>query len=258
MFPVICTIGPFSVYSYGLMLAVAVIVCSLFLNRDTRAFNIPPGIISDFIFWVVLGGIMGARAGFILLNLDFYINNPGEMIMIQNGGLAWQGGFFAGIVVAAGYIRKKHLPFLITIDLIAPYLALGQAIGRVGCFLNGCCYGRPVSAGIYFPVHDARLHPTQLYATLGLVIVFFILKRFQRISKTHGREAGRPAGRIGTGQVFGLYLILSSTQRFINEFFRGDHTATLWGLSIFQIVALVIFTGGFFIFWKTGTGSRST
>lgn len=239
MFPVICRIGPVSIYSYGLMLAVAVIVCSLLLSRDAKNFGIHADTVFDLVFWVVVSGLLGARVFFILLNLDFFINNPGEIIMIQNGGLAWQGGLIAGVGVGFGYIRKKNLPLWITLDLAAPYLALGQALGRVGCFLNGCCYGRTVAWGLYFPVHDAHLHPTQLYATAGLLFVFFVLKGFQKFSISAGYAAGR---------VFALYLILASLQRFINEFFRADHTIIFSGLSIFQIMSVAFLAVGIGLF----------
>ncbi len=242
MFPIICRVGPFTVYSYGLMLAAAVIVCFLLLSRDAKKSGMNVETISDFVFWMVISGLVGARVFFILLNLDFFIHNPGEMMMIHNGGLAWQGGLLAGGVVALGYMKKKKLPFLATADVVAPYLALGQAIGRIGCFLNGCCYGRAVEWGIYFPVHDVRLHPTQLYATAQLLLVFFILKGFQKVSKSSGR-------------VLALYLMLASLQRFINEFFRADHTEIFLGLSLFQFVSMGIFAAGLLLFVRIKLGS---
>ena len=119
-------------------------------------------------------------------------------------------------------------------DLLAPYLALGQAIGRIGCFLNGCCFGREHVKGIYFPVHDAVLHPTQLYLAGGMFIIFVILKRYQKFSEI-------------PGLVFASYLILASCLRFGVEFFRADHEIFLIGLSIFQFVCfgILLFAFGF-------------
>ncbi len=232
MHPVICSIGPLQIYSYGLMLAVAIVVCSLLLSRDARVYHIPADTVYDLVFWTVLGGIAGARVFFVVLHLELFQDNPIEMVMLHQGGLSWQGGLFLGALAAGIFIRRKNLSFRTTVDLIAPYLALGQSIGRIGCFLNGCCFGREVSWGIYFPVHHARLHPTQLYASGALFLIFWALKVYQK----------RPHR---SGQILAMYFMLAGTQRFIIEFFRGDHVMTPWGVSVFQLVSLAIFVTGF-------------
>lgn len=236
MHPIVGHIGPFTIYSFGLMLALAVIACSYFLSRDAKAYGIPKEVIYDFVFWVILGGIVGSRIFFILLNLSDFISNPREIIMISNGGLAWQGGLILGALTAVVYIKRKGLSLRLMADLSAPYLALGQGIGRIGCFLNGCCYGREVPWGIYFPVHHARLHPTQIYDTGMLVAIFFILKYLQKKSLVRG-------------EIFAGYLMLASLERFVNEFFRADHVNTSVGLSIFQLVSLVVFFIGLYL-WR--------
>jgi len=210
------------------MLAVAVMACAFFLSRDARQEGVSTEVIWDLVFWTVVGGILGARIFFILLNLSFFASYPFEIVMIQNGGLAWQGSLIGGIIVAAVFIRIKRLSFLKIADLSAPYIALGQSIGRIGCFLNGCCYGREVVWGPYFPAQHAHLHPTQLYCSAGLLIVFLILKRLQPQMKT-------------PGQLFMVYLLFASLLRFGVEFFRADHEIVVLGLSIFQIVCVVIF-----------------
>lgn len=207
------------------MFAIAVIVCTLLLSRDVKAQGLKSELISDLAFWIVLGGILGARCFFIILNWPHFIDNPLEIIMIQKGGLAWQGGLVVGTITALFFFKKNKLSILPMLDLFAPYIALGEAIGRVGCFLNGCCYGKPVAWGIYFPVHHDRLHPTQLYLMAGLALVFFILKNYQKKVKV-------------PGEVFALYLFLGPMVRFLVEFFRADHVELLFGLSIFQFVCL--------------------
>jgi phosphatidylglycerol:prolipoprotein diacylglycerol transferase len=225
------------------MLAIAVVVCTLFLIRDARRQGLASSVVLDLAFWTVLSGIVGARIFFVLLNIDFFIHYPLEIIMLQHGGLAWQGGLIGGTLAAVLFIWKTKLPFGKIADLAAPYVALGQAIGRIGCFLNGCCYGKEVSWGIYFEVHAAHLHPTQLYASLGLLAIFFILKKYQPYA--------RPSGR-----VFFLYLILASTQRFIVEFFRADHEIFWMGLSIFQVVSLIVLIGALYgnLYLKSRSG----
>ncbi len=231
MFPVIYKIGPFAIYSYGLMLAVAVLVCSFLLGREARQHQIKSEKIYDFIFTVVIAGIIGGRLFYILLNLAFFIQNPLEIPMIQHGGLAWQGALVLGVIAGWWFIRKAQLPLGLMLDLSAPYLALGQSIGRIGCFLNGCCYGREAAWGIYFPVHGARLQPTQLYDTVLLFIIYFALRHFRRSATV-------------PGQIMVLYFMLASLERFIVEFFRADHTIVVGGLSIFQLVSIGIFLTG--------------
>jgi phosphatidylglycerol:prolipoprotein diacylglycerol transferase len=208
------------------MLALGIILCAFLLSREIKGTGITMDVLLDLIFWVVLCGILGARIFYVFLNLTYFIQRPAEMLMIHKGGLAWQGSLIGGIIAGVVFIRKKRLPFLKVLDLSAPYIALGQSIGRIGCFLNGCCYGRPVGWGIYFPVHDARLHPTQLYSSVGLFLVFVLLRVY--------RKNARPGG------VFILYLILASVLRFFIEFFRADHHNYFLGLSVFQWVCLGI------------------
>ena len=220
MIPLITTV---TIYSYGLMLAIAVIVSTLLLARDAHRSNISTDIIFDLVFWAVIGGIVGARAFYIALNYPFFMENPSEIIMVQNGGLAWQGGLILGLIVIMLFIKSKKIPFLPMLDFLVPYLALGQSIGRIGCFLNGCCYGRELAKGIYFPVHDAYLHPTQIYLSVGYFVIYIILKRYQKFSEM-------------PGLVFSSYLILASILRFGVEFFRADHEILFLGLSVFQFV----------------------
>lgn len=214
------------------MIALAVVVCAFLLSRDAKVYKIPTEIVYDLMFWVVAGGILGARIFYISLVWDYFSQNPLEIIMIQHGGLAWQGGFIGGTLAGLWFVKSKKLSFRTTLDLVAPYIALGQSIGRIGCFFNGCCYGKPVSWGVYFPQYGARLHPTQLYETVGLFLAFLILKFAQ--TKQHRQ-----------GMIFVLYLWLAAIERFVVEFFRGDNQDYFWhGLSLFQYVSLVIFIIG--------------
>lgn len=227
MHPIIYQIGPVTIYSFGVMLALAVIICTYGLSRDAQKLSISQEQVFDFVFWVVINGIIGARIFFIFLNLNYFIEQPAEIVMVQKGGLAWQGSLLLGLGTAVWYIRKHKWPLGRFLDIAAPYAALGQAIGRIGCFLNGCCYGKVCSLGLYFPTHHARLYPTQLYDSFGLFLLFFVLKKFQNNFKIEG-------------QAFLLYLFWAALQRFIVEFFRADHDILWAQLSIFQLVCLVI------------------
>ncbi len=237
MHPLIGHLGPVTIYSFGLMLVVAVLLCSFLLSKDAKALGISQEVIYDFVFWVILAGVLGARIFFIILNFSAFAADPKQIIMITNGGLAWQGGLVLGGLAGLFFAYQKKLSLSVLADLSAPYLALGQAIGRIGCFLNGCCYGRETSWGIYFPVHQSRLHPTQLYDTGMLLVIFFLLKVLQKRSLIRG-------------EVFCAYLMLASLERFINEFFRADHINTVVGLSIFQLISCAVFVLGWFLWFR--------
>jgi len=228
MFPIICQIGPATIYSYGLMLALGVLLCSFLLTRDAKAFNINRDSLFDLIFWVVISGIIGARFFYILLNGEYFLRNPLEIIMVNKGGLAWQGSLIGGIVSGIIFIKRIKWDIGSILDLTAPYVALGQSIGRIGCFLNGCCFGHESSWGIFFPLHAAKLYPTQLFSSVGLLFIYFFLRFYRKFSQK--------------GDVFLAYLLLASALRFFIDFFRADHFNLFWGLSIFQIICVVIFT----------------
>lgn len=231
MHPIFFSIGPITIYSYGVMLALAVLVSTYLLSRDAKHYNMSRDTAYDLVFWCILWGIIGARIFYILLAWPYYMNNLMEMLMLQKGGLAWQGGFLGGTLAGVWFLRRKKLSLRPVMDLVAPYIALGQSIGRIGCFFNGCCYGKPVAWGIYFPTHGARLHPTQLYEMAALFIIFLILKYTRNLEH-------RP------GFIFVFYLVLAGMERFIVEFFRADHDILWMGLSLTQFIALGVFAAG--------------
>ncbi len=240
MYPILFKIGPFTVYSYGAMLAMAVLVCAYGLSTDAAKKGISRDAIFDLMFWAVVGGIIGARIFYVVLYWDYFAGNLLETVMINRGGLAWQGGFVGGVLAGVWCCRRHGLPLRQMLDLTAPYIALGQAVGRIGCFFNGCCFGRAWEHGIYFPVHHARLHPTQLYETVGLFVIFILLKMYAAKSQTRG-------------MVFVAYLWLAAIERFIVEFFRADHDQLWWGLSLSQFITVAVFIAGiitYFLFKK--------
>lgn len=227
MHPIICKIGPFTVYSYGLMMAVAFLLASALARKEARRQFIDPETIFNLAFIAFISGIAGARLLFVIRRMDYYIRLPGQIIMLQNGGLSWFGGLLLAIICAMLYLKRKRLPIYKILDLIVPFVALGQAIGRIGCLLNGCCYGKISGAGIYFPVHQAVLIPTQLYSSLIMMLIFIVLRFLQY--RPH-RE----------GQIFFTYLLFDSGARFFIEFWRVEEIA-FWGLTSFQVISAVIF-----------------
>ncbi len=229
MHPIIYKVGPLTIYSYGLMIVLAFIIATFLLSRRAKRQGLDPELIFNLSFLIIISGIIGARTLYVVLNFEYYFNNPVEIIMLTHGGLAWFGGLIFASVSCVVYLRHKRLDVYRIFDLAVPYAALGQAIGRIGCFLNGCCYGKEVSHfGIYFPVHDAILIPTQLYSCLALLTIYLILR--VRQNRTHQK-----------GEIFYLYLFLYSIWRFFIEFFRGDNEIFIFGLTIFQIFSIALF-----------------
>lgn len=228
MHPEICTIGPFTVYSYGLMLAFAFLISIGLAGIQAKKTGLSAEFIFNLGFIAMVFGIIGARLFYVAENPKSYLQHPMEIFMLQYGGLSWFGGLFLGSLSAVAYLKMKRQPVYRTLDLLAPFIALAQAIGRIGCLLNGCCYGKASIFGLYFPVHQARLIPTQLYSSLLLLVVFGILRYLQE--KSH-----RP------GEVFFTYLFLYSLVRFFIEFWRQDNPIILLGLTLFQIISAIIF-----------------
>ncbi|MBU1905778.1 MAG: prolipoprotein diacylglyceryl transferase [Candidatus Omnitrophica bacterium] len=243
MFPEICRIGPLTIYSYGLMLVVAFIAASSLIRIQARKESIDADVAFNTLFFAFVSGIIGARVFYVIENLKYYLVDPIGMIMLQRGGLSWFGGLIAGVLVASLYIRKKKLQIFKVLDLIMPFVALGQAIGRIGCLLNGCCYGIPSRFGIYFPGHESPLVPTQIYSSLILLLIFISLRFLQ--DRTHKQ-----------GQIFLAYTLLYSSARFFIEFWRAEHRIIFLGLNLFQIISILIFFLSSFLFFLTSKAKK--
>ena len=228
MLPEICHIGPFTVYAYGLMLVWAFFVSTHLACRQAKKTGIDPDKIFNLCFYVFITGIIGSRVLFVLNNYVYYLEHPLEIIMLQRGGLAIFGGIIFGSVFAWVFLKRNKMGLLATLDLLAPFIALGQAIGRIGCFLNGCCYGKASAFGIYFPNSGQVLIPTQLYSSLLMFLIFFVLRFMQERKHL-------------PGQILYCYFFFYSIKRFSIEFFRNDSPRIFHGLTIFQILSLVFF-----------------
>jgi phosphatidylglycerol:prolipoprotein diacylglycerol transferase len=235
MHPEICKIGSFTIYSYGLMLVAAFFVSSYLVRFQAKKEGFDPEKIFNLLFYVFLSGIAGSRLFYVFYNFSFYLNNPLEIIMLQRGGMAWFGGLIFGTATAIIIIKKYKIGLLKTLDLLIPFVALGQSIGRIGCLLNGCCFGKTSVFGIYFENLDQVLIPTQLYSSLLLLSIFIILRFMQ--DRKHL-----------PGQILSSYLLLYSIKRFVIEFFRDDSPKEFYGLTIFQLLSLAVFIISLVIF----------
>ncbi len=228
MLPEICHLGSFTIYSYGLMLVLAFFVSAYLSCLQAKKEQIDSERIFNIFFYVFLFGIIGSRVFYVLMNAGFYLQYPLEMIMLQHGGMAWFGGLIFGSSAAVLLIKKYKMNLLKTLDLLVPFIALGQAIGRIGCLLNGCCFGRESEFGIYFKVFDKVLIPTQLYSSLILLLIYIILRIRQ--DRKHL-----------PGEILCSYLFLYSLKRFFIEFLRNDSPRIFYGLTFFQLLCLAMF-----------------
>ena len=196
--------------------------------------NINPEKLLNLSLGLVISGILGARLFYIGQNIEFYIDYPQQILMLHRGGLSFYGGFLLATIFASIFLKRQRLPALKTLDIVCPYLALAQAIGRIGCFLNGCCYGKPANSGffVYFPGEKFARYPTQIYNSLSLLLIFIILRSLQtkqwKKSKT-------------SGQIFLSYCLLYSILRFFMEYLRGDNLPVLANLTIHQLISIGIF-----------------
>ena len=242
MLPVLLHIGPLSLFSYGLMLALAFALCLVLARRAAPASGIDPELVSEIGLVCLIAGIAGARLAYVLVHLDYYAGRPVEIFELWKGGLIVYGGLLLATMSSVTALYRQGQPIMPFADFLIVYVPLGQAIGRIGCFLNGCCYGCPAHApwAVTFPEaslaasrygYPHHIHPVQLYEVAMLVAAFFVLGRMY-------------ASRRYVGQVLSAYLILYGVLRFTSEFFRGDAGWAFAGLSFAQLVSLGIFVCG--------------
>ncbi|MDD5422148.1 MAG: prolipoprotein diacylglyceryl transferase [Candidatus Omnitrophota bacterium] len=243
MHPIILQFGSITIYSYGVMVALGFGLAALLVYRRAPSFGIDRDKVMDLAILILVSGIIGARVFYILLNYKYYMADPLEMLNLSKGGLVWYGGFIASLAALIVYIARKSLDFWAVADLLAPYLALAQSFGRIGCFLNGCCYGAITSAAnpfaICFPAEVALRQPSQLYSALVLFLIFVVLRLWQDTKHL-------------TGEIFLAYCLLYSAKRFAMEFYRGDNPRIVFGLTISQGISVLIFALSLLLFIYKG------
>ncbi len=228
MHPILFEVGPVIVYSYGFMLMVAFLLSIFVAIREAKARAIAVESVYDLAFFILIGGLIGARLAFVFYNWPLFALNPWEALAVWEGGLSFYGGLIGGLVAGLIFVYWKNLVLEDMFDIVGISLPLGISIGRVGCFLNGCCYGKPTHLpwGVFFPGVGYKAHPTQLYELFYTFLIFLIVYFFRY--------------RIGRGNVFLVFLLLYSFFRFLNEFLRVNPPFIL-GLSGSQVVSILVF-----------------
>lgn len=239
------SLGPFTLHTYGVLLALAFVLGLFVAARLARRSRLDGERITDLAVYVLIAGLLGAKAALLIVEFPYYSKNPGELFSILQSGGVFYGGLIGALPVAWWYARRHGLPGWQAADALAPAVVLGQAVGRLGCFAAGCCYGKPSSLpwavtfqdayaarAVGTPV-DVSLHPVQLYeSALALLIFFALLALFGR-KRFHG-------------QVTLAYVLLYSVARFSLEYVRGDAVrGTVLGglLSTSQFIAVVLALG---------------
>ncbi len=250
MFPKIISYGDFFLPTYGVMVALAFLAALWIIGRLGREAQLPAEPLMNLGIYCALAGMLGAKLMMFAFDWQIYWNDPRQIFSretLQAMGV-YQGGLILAVLTAVLYMRHAKLPPLVTSDVFAPGLALGHAIGRIGCFAAGCCWGKECARpwAVTFTNPDARqltgvplgvpLHPTQLYESLAEALIFVYL--YRRFHQPH-RE----------GSIIGLYLILYSTVRFAVEFVRNHEQALPFNgpLSLTQWISLATLAAGIWL-----------
>ncbi len=252
MFPILFNIGNFQIRTYSVILLITFVV-GIFLLRRTlkRRTLINPDIVIDIAFWVILGVVIGSRLAYVFMHWPEYSASPERIFKIWEGGAVYYGGFILAFVFGGAYLLIKKIPIIPMLDAIAPIVALGEGIGRLGCFFNGCCYGKATDSflGIIYPYDSLCYHypanysygthvwPTPLFQVLGGLLLFLFLTILPRFTK------------LRNGQLFGAFLVGFGGLRLLVNFFRFyEDSINLWtnnwiaiALITFGIALLLIF-----------------
>jgi len=237
MFPVLIRIGPITIHTYGFLIATAFLLGLWLALRQAAREGLSKEKITDIGFYALFAGIIGSRIFFIATEWEHFSSHPADMLKIWEGGLVFYGGVIFAIPVAVWYARKQGLLLWQTADIWAPSIAVGHAIGRLGCFCAGCCYGLPTDLpwGVTFnnpetlAIRGVPLHPTQLYESAAELLNFVILLAVRRRKAFHG-------------QLFWVYVLNYAVIRALIELFRGDSERgfILPGISVSQGISAVM------------------
>jgi phosphatidylglycerol:prolipoprotein diacylglycerol transferase len=227
MHPILIDLGFFALPSYGVLLATAVLAALWSAKIRAESVGMDAARVVDFGLWLVIWALLGAKILLVIVEWRRYLGDPSQLIGLFRAGGVFLGGFIAAVIAAIVMLRRYKLAALPTFDVLAPSVALGQCIGRLGCFLAGCCWGHecdlpwaitytdPVAAAnLGTPLHVA-LHPFPLYAaTMGFSLFLILRWLFSK--------------GLAPGRVFASYLILYGIGRFLLEFTRGDEVRGLY------------------------------
>ncbi len=276
IYPFLVHVGRFTITGYGLMLMAAFLVAGWVFARSLTAAGMEATIAWDSVVAAVIGGLVGGKVYYALLVHDL-------SALFSRGGLVWYGGFAGGVAAVAAYMWWKKLPILAMGDIIAPALAAGYSVGRVGCFLVGDDYGVPsqVPWAMAFPqgsppttAHELQqefhltlapgtppdrvftVHPTQLYEVFISLAIFWLLWRLQKAAIANRQSA---LGGRAPGWIFGIYLALMGMERLFVEIFRAKDDRILGPFTLAQAIStILIVLGGWLVASRSRQGTLTT
>ena len=236
MYPILIEFGFFKIFTYGLLVATGFLVAILLASSRAEKEGLDSQKVLDLCFYVMVSALLGARLLYVIVEYRYFLDSPLEIFKFWKGGLVFYGGLILGVLISLWYLKRNQMPMWKTADLLAPSIALGQLIGRWGCFFAGCCYGRKTDVAWGITFTDPRslapleisLHPTQVYLSLNAVFIFIFL---MWLSKR----------KVFDGQILWSYGILYSIGRFLIEYFRGDDR----GFPVEQVLSTSQFVGVF-------------
>ncbi|MGB9721240.1 MAG: prolipoprotein diacylglyceryl transferase [bacterium] len=240
MRPLLIKFDGFGIPSYGTMLVISFIVALFLVKREAKKHNISPTIIENLAFWLMVGVIIGGRILYVIFHPQEF-KDIISIFEIWNGGMMFFGGFIGAFAAGVIYVKKQKLSLTLLSDIISPSIALGEFFTRIGCFLNGCCFGTPTKLpwAVHFPDGsfadaaglDCPIHPTQLYSSLFGLLLFFFLQRM--LHRKHVQ-----------GEIFAYFLIFYGGFRFGIDLIRYYENSG--NFLINQIISLIIVLGGIF------------
>ncbi len=250
MLPVLFHVGSFPIRSFGVALIVGFVLALLMAKARAPRYGIEPSKVWDLAFGLLIFGVLGSRVLFILQELPYYLKHTNELFSPQFEGLTSFGGILAGFVVIVVWSRRHRVPIGAVLDMFAVPFLIAHAVGRIGCLLNGCCYGGPTDLpwGVHF--HDVAgiRQPAQIYDTLmtlaGAGLLLWIEKHRHLL----------------LGQSFSLMLVIYGASRFIFEFWRAGSSSTYWGnlpITQAQAMALLLVLAGSIAFALVGRRARA-
>ena len=226
MKPVLLNIGDFQVQSYGAMAAIGFLIAVIWCSYNGQKKGYPRNQMIDFCIACILAAIIGARIGYVIVEWPSYINNPLDILNVRQGGLVWYTGLIGGFIGGTFYVRWKKLDFWWMADTIMVSVCFSHVLGRIGCYLYGCCYGMAIESShslywmaVRFPGHTVDRLPIQLISSFSLLIICFVL--IYLYSKN-----------IRRGTVFVFYIGGYGLLRCILEFFRADPRGEFLSLPI--------------------------